>query len=1506
MSVWSRFMSCCCVLLATACASERPPINRVQPDALSKEFFVGDVGNPDDNPEFYWRNFVVDGTESQSMAGIGSWSGVDRVRWEITESMLFARKAYPIAVGADDKGLPGVRPTGAVVAAYPILKHFDILRSYNPSTGEELNVVEENSSDRPWYQRKFFRVDWSINLVDTPQWYDMFVGSLFGDIRVTPLTYYVNDPGHPDAPHFDVEQGYFDVTSKFFVKPDTLRFADGSSIPACLLVGLYTGSAVNNCDPQEAVVRSSYLRVDKVDPEDDFEPFVNTQAALEIVANPGGLGSSDSVGIVTPPRVQWDPQYGYTDAGMRRFMHIHNIWQKSHQTRGACQNDSDCGGGGSTCLPTGTCTVFCQYNGRADRDANGTDDQCENAVTGYQGSFGSQCSAKNRCTIPYRDRTVSPIAFWMNKETPEALTDTVNAQGEITKVGPTEDLGRTWNQVLRHSVAKAREVECRQTGDGDRATCQARYFVPGGIEMVTFGGWGIEQPQAEIEDVFVVCHNPVRDYDAKVCGAPGYSARVGDLRHNFLFYWPYASRAPWGGIANWNADPLTGRIIGASATTMGRSATYSAGFTRDLIMVANGELNVEDITRGTPAYIYQKQLREGRAPTTYAAEELRAITRSINAEHATIQLGFPQRSNLLANTESYFSLLHRTRPAGTNTRSHIEFEAVANKLRGTQFEAQVMDQNWLVDSLAMAQAPENVLQLASPLRGLERSHLAAAEANLLAGADRRGICYFEPFMGTVGNQDVQGVARYYKQKYSDEVLAASFPGEGAPALSRRRAEAIYDDLWKESYKGIQLHEVGHALGMLHQFSSSYDSTNYNPQYWQLRTGNGAKTASCNSQPRTGNVSDPAQDNCMGPRYLDPENKDELGQGDEPRPGINYFAHTSTMEYQNERFFESVGLGQFDKFTMNVLYGRVIETFDADRSDGLAVDEQATFAVRNYSQLIDYNLANWASPISGTDVFVQPMHYTEAARRMKLFDPNRCRDATPAEKQHAEWRIVLGKVCAPPPKDHARWDDFDSGPTAGNSYVAPRVRVKSNSKAAPNSIRWPYRWGVSNNAYLHTNPSDAGADVYEVTMETIRKFDYTYPFRYFRRGNRDWFYPFIPSRTVGEFYERLRSYHWGIANTNAYFRSFGDADYELLAGADDWWRPYVVAEREMFQAITRALLMPEIAGYRTATIQERANFGDLFVGQTKDLWLPISSQAQGRFALDAATARYISPSFDSGPGAGGSWEYQNWITWLGFSVEKNQAGRALTDGRPVFFTNDAANYLDGRGLSVSFRTDMPEAVDRLIGGLLSSDWDTIAPYVKSDEWSLESRFPGLYMTDLSARGADKPSRPATAQLVYPNVGYQQQISTLIWAHLFSRLDTDLTLANKMRIWVDGYLGQFSIPDEQQIRFTNPESGLTYIARKYGPDEIDGKVVDKGVASRMLARANLLLLRTFEVERDTQGDPILNAFGQPTVKLGPNGEPLLLNGSLQAEFRLYVGVLDASVQISNLVGFGPFNL
>lgn len=1490
------------LLLGTmGCAEEREPINRVQANALDKSFFVAGLADDTDNPQFYWRNFVVDGSEAQELVGIGSWSGVDRIKWEITEDRLIARKAYQPGQG-DNKG--ATHTDGLIVAAFAIEKHFDIVREYNPSTGEQLNVVGENTTDRPWFERKYMRVDWSVNEVDSPLWTDMFQGKVFGDIKVTPVAYYQSDANHPDAPHFDVEDGYFDITSKFFLEPSSMDspFVDLSGdVPACIVMGIYTGSAIETCDPQEAVIRSSFWRVDKSDPDQDYEPFENTTAELDIIGNPGGQGDAFSVGIVTAPVQEWDPQYGYTDEGMRKYMHRHNMWEQNHVTLGSCSSDADCGGeygSGAFCTTQGQCSVSCDYDNARDENKDGTEDSCAGRLAdlGYSGSKGSQCSPRNRCTLPYRDRTVKPIGYWMNAETPEALQDRLDDAGNVVEKGSTERLMGAWNQAFVFAAAKAREVECRRTGDGNRQACHEQFFEPGKIDMVEFGGWGIESPKDKTP-VFVTCHNPVREYDPELCGEVGESARVGDVRKNFLFYWPHASRAPWGGIANWNADPLTGQIIGASATTMGRSATYAAAMVRDIIMVANGELSMEDITSGVPATAYERRLQHGHAPKAYSQAQIEATTEQlgVGADNAYETLGtdMPAGDLMSLQRQRLQALDAASTPIGTSSSSHLKFQAIAGRLQSTEIEADLIDSNTLVDSAGMSPLTpmsDDVLELISPLRGGDSFVTSSVQRDLNHAFSSRGVCFGDHHAGHVGNTDIQGVAAYFAEKYSNDKLKSEFGEMSDGQLSKKRAELIYEDLWKDTYMGIQLHEVGHSIGMLHVFSSSYDSTNFNPQYWQLRTNEGRAAADCEGQVRENAGAPDAEDTCMGPRYLDPPTSEEMGRGSESRPGINYFGHTSTMEYQNERFFETVGLGAFDLHTVSALYGRVLSTFDPEvipTGEG----GQERFGARLFTQLTESELLYYGNPtINSGAVFTQSAHYTRAARLMKIWESMSCRDATDEEKRVAEWRIVNGKVCTHPKKDYAAWQDFvDDYPSPDIDFdTAPKVRVSYDY--AKDQIRWPFRWATSNNSYIHANPSDAGADVYETTMATIEKWEYNYPFTYFRRQNRDWYSRSIPSRTANRFYERLRATHWGIANDNARYKATGL--YSLVANNDDWHRPYVMAEKAMFTAIAKSLLAPQPGDY--TLVDASINLYDTDGG---------GQFSSPEFILDAATGRYVDPSFGGSADSGGSWSYQTWVEWTGYTQEKSDAAKALTDGRPVLFTISRDNYLDGRNVNINFRTDQPKALDRLLGGVLANDWHSVAMYVPPAQ-SNELEYPEPQMVDFFD---DDYQRPAGSRLVFPNLGYKQQLGLAVWAQIFGRLDSDLTLANKMRVWIDG-TSAATVPESEQIRFTNPDTGLTYVARRFGTESWMGRGIETGIASRMLEHANQLLVTVFLPQFDEDSGLVLNEYGQVQLQLDDDGRPKRRQEDTSEAFvnyRGYVGLLDSLVQIQDYVGYGPFN-
>jgi len=1420
-----------------ACAEERDPIDRTQPGILPKTFFVGkDLRSPTDDPEFRVKAFTVGSTVSQSTQTIGEFTAVDRIKWEITEDLLIGRRSYQEVAGADNRAQK--KTDGTVVAAYKILSHFDVRREYNPTTGEESNVIVENSSDRPWTDREFMRVDWSKNLVDSTN--DSARFFKYGG-KVTPVEYAITDPKAEDAPHVELDAGYFDVTNKFTVESPDVEFPWGS-IKECVIAGFLNGSASYDCNPQEATVRLSFA---KVQADEDFERFEDTNAWRDVVGNWGGSGDGANPWLGAP-RESWDPQYGVTDASTKRFKAIHNIWQKSHQAAKCSTNE--------------------------DKDGNGTADACENGKTGYAGHSGSQCDVyEQKCTIPVRDRKVKTIAYHLNKEAPAELQDEVDEKGNFKKRGTLEDLPYSWNQMLEVSVAYRREVECRKTGDGDRAACHAQYFEGDGSAdqkvMVSFGGWLIDKVKKQDVDkgapVLSACHNPVRSYDPEACGKPGDVARHGDIRKNFLIYWPYESRAHYGGVGANPPDPLTGETHGATATIMGRSATYAAAMQRDIVQLAMGDTSVDDVIKGVPAQRYAKMLQSGdTAPAGLTKglgdAEVQARLDAVDLKGLKSAAGLAPLAGGSALERGVQHTKERSKSSvdlAAYSRELAEFDAVASKLRGTPWEAQIVDQKWLAGALGAdprASASPAAMDLASPLRGMDPARVDAMHAWYTAKAEAKGECFDDAMMAAgAGSVYQASLAGHFKAKY----------GSLDPVT---RGKRIYEDLWREAVKGIGLHELGHSLGLRHNFASSWDAPNFNPQYWQLRTNESQSTGACSSA-RSGD-----KDSCMGPRYLDPMTKDEQGLDAESRPGIDYFANTSTMEYQLERFGETVGLGTYDLHAMKTLYGRVLETFD---DKVVPAKNQLNFAPKSFTQLQERDLV-----IDGGKIF---SHYTKTARLMKVFDAKRdCRPATDEEKATAGWRVVHGKVCSPAPKDHWSFEDFKSDeiPRVGISGV----KWHAIDKDGKDKVRWTYRYGEQYGAggYMHTVAGDSGADAYEVTQNHVRRFDLGYPWAYFRRGNREYNSMFLPQSTASRFFSRVRSYHWQIAT------DLGRADAAELVD-DDGMRPYVMAQNDIFSFLTRAVMMPEPGNYAQSATRTPVD-GKLPIF---DLAERSGGPALGAFTLGIVDGRYIGEEFDND--LGGSWDYQKYVSHAGFEVEKSMAMLQLVDPRPTLFTIARDNFLDGRATKINFRTDLPEATDRLLGGLLAEDWESIAPGVVDPAAGVSMPL------DFTKKSV---VRPQGSKILFPNIGYKQQLAMGMYAVLFSRLNSDMTLANKMRIWMAGDPAP-AVPGTREIRFLDPKSGYTYVASRFGDDVIDGKTVDRGVASRMLAHANALLAATYKVKRDAQGAPVLAANGLPELLLDASGAPQVESPDMEAVFRRYVGLIDSMRQIDRALAQGP---
>jgi hypothetical protein len=465
-SAWfKRFgMAAVAGLLALAsnvgCAPSREPINRVQPLALKKADLVGDIHHPENAPEWYMRSLITEVQRTNPWVSDGLQDLTRRVRFEITENYLIVRNAFEYIKNTDGKG--GVSANGDsdakhkaiegyIVAVYKIEKHFNVQQSYNPSTGELTNISEENSTDVPWYDREYFRVDWSTNHVDDPNqifWWE----SYSGDIHWDPLAFFESDPSKPNASNFgEIGTGYFDVTNRWIAGPQTFDYY-GYQVPYCLLKNMqmypstYSEGSVE-CSDQEVTLRTAYW---KVDPSRDYETREVTSWEANIQAQ------------LTLDRSGYDRNYGIVDDTWHIYTMRYNIWDKSH-----------------------TATVCGKNNVKTDGDKTCTD-----------ANPNSTCDMNAKlCTIPYTDRKVRPITFFLDPELPEYLWPSTE-----------HGLGQ-WNTALMTAVSNAREAECRRVG-GDRTTCHGQFFTNAAIDPAQ-----ADDPKGD--PVVVMCHNPVTDKDNK-------------------------------------------------------------------------------------------------------------------------------------------------------------------------------------------------------------------------------------------------------------------------------------------------------------------------------------------------------------------------------------------------------------------------------------------------------------------------------------------------------------------------------------------------------------------------------------------------------------------------------------------------------------------------------------------------------------------------------------------------------------------------------------------------------------------------------------------------------------------------------------------------------------------------------------------------------------------------------------------------------------------------------
>jgi hypothetical protein len=1526
-SAWKKMLGllamagCLAIGGATAgCQSERATVNRIQATPIKKADLVGDnYMDPTQAPEWYMRNTIIGVQRTNPFFSDGLQDIVRRVRYEIQEQYLIVRDAYEYVANSDGHGAPaGKTNNGAIVAMYPITSHFDIKQGYNQVTGENLNFYEENTTDRVWYEREYIHVDWSQNLVNDPNFFEVWYPKAFGELHAQPVQYFEEDPRQPDASNFaELSSGYMDVTSRWVVQAGTTSgFQDdygfwhsyGLDLPQCLLTNFDLNPSMATegsieCNDQEIVIRTSMMKVPVGDQSTDYE-------AREVDGQ-----SEQIVGAFYQQRLGYDREYGVTDKTWHWWLIRYNIWQKSHV-------DSALDDSGNV-VHSNVCG--------ADDDKGAADAYCSGAF-----DPNSYCDMNAKlCTIPFTNRTVRPIAFYVDHDLPTQLLPS------------TQRAVDDWNQALRMAVAVARESECRRLTDSadSRDACHARFFVVNGDLS------NPDTPSTSIPDVAVMCHNPVVAADSPACDHDKKDAdgnpvvrRKGDIRHHMIAWWPNPSFEAPLGVVVLGQDPLTGEHVTSMANIFGDGMESAISIYRDWIQLANGDFSPSDYVNGLPEQLYgtatvpmpndpkrdpsldamHAQWARKKTGEGMSGAEMKARLHGIDPTSTVNRLGMAKALEGLTTVDQKMEAVKAyiakmgvlgTPSFGGWNEFKQKLDHQTGKLIKSGMESQAANSQWDASLGLDPSSATNpgVVGATSPLEDMSPAMADMVDATWRDHWEQYPGCRYPSNVWKIAYGHFDGVAAKFKARYPDGGTAsgplADMAGVTGQTIDRVvRGKLIYWELFNVVYTDVLEHEMGHNFSEDHDFGASWDSVNYFPQYWTMRAhGVSLKdptNAACDPNPATPRKpTDP--DNCMGPRYLDPETTDELGTtpGNE-HDQISAYSVSSFMDYhEDSRYWGPSGLGQYDKMAAKFIYGNVVELFDDEDKSLITGVHSVAYNIK--STLVSMLGGDWQynfnSPV-GT--FSQPMHYTEIARRLNLFDPRRCRPSTPDEDASGVAQYHL--VCAPVQRDHAFVRDMvtenvkDGSQTDYLGYW--RTRDGYEGCSGPNGasgckIRWPYKYGPSHFAnYPHIAVFDQGADFYEVTNDAINWHLLHNAVGFYRAGRREWNPMEMRWHIYRSHYNHMHLLAWDAINSATRDASFfpGTAiDANPIATSDDWGRPAMIAMTQLFDLFQDELLRPQPGGYDSpATLP----------GQSHPLYGVPLTGVGSEFQLGALDASYIDNEYDQTQG------YQQfaYMRRLGHYAEKPLAAIGLVDSRPPLSIVARDTYLDGRNVMFSFRSAMPLAVDRLFAGVFAQDWDTVAPYTIAGE-PVEDGMSPLHSVKLWNFDGAAITRPAGAKLVDPMLGYATQQPSMLFTLLYQPIDSNMELVNRARVWVEGGPEGVTVPDDQKVSFYDPADGLTWGASKFGTEVLDGKTVEIGIGARMLNHANDLLAAAYNVKVDASGTVVYGTDHRPVID-PTSSDPTKLtikDADASEKLKQYVGLLNVTRQLLWYLGFGPLD-
>jgi hypothetical protein len=1078
---------------------------------------------------------------------------------------------------------------------------------------------------------------------------------------------------------------------------------------------------------------------------------------------------------------------------------------------------------------------------------------------------------------------------------------------------------------LAHKDLKKDEKKCEALAD---SVGKQRGYSPGVISI------------AKMDEMVVLCHSPVLAGDPPACGdarlpegkseedcaaaaarqkeveaAEGdieeseedataradlmaacntaLRVRRGDLRyHQVNVITEPQVPSPWG-IYTDAHDPLTGMTVSASINVWSHITDMWSQKVVDMARLQKGELSPADVTEGEYVYDWSQAAEAAagggalpRLTREQVDERIREFTRGdgpavpVNVE--TFAKANPEAVAAAANLNQELTGVMAAYDAASTTGA--TYMARAHAALGSQTEASLM--NKMIQQLNGVEGiplSEGLMDLVSPLRGGNPAmlrDLRHMKENALA---ERGACVLHEAEAPLG---IAALADVLEQKFG------VFNAKDAPEVQQQRAERMRKWIAHRAHYSVIAHEMGHSMGLRHNFVSSSDAWNFRPQYWQLRTSDGQVKTPCKEL-------SPDGVNCVGPRYFDPVTSEEKSNL------IWMFMHSSIMEYPGETTQDFLGLGAHDFAAIRMVYGDAVAVYKDD-SYKLGSDRGNTALAKmdNFGGImgISHRFKN------------ESVHYSRLQELFELIKG--CAAVNPSSFKPARWdETLLGKFsplvdalivnvggeysrCRQQEVDYVDWDDLRSPDGQEFSgYYRGGGSVDKDGR-----IRVPYgfatdRWADLGNLSVYRH--DNGADAYEIFNFLITQQEVSHVFDNYRRGRQEFSVRSAADRSLTRYNTKLRDGAKGLGLLRNVYEDFSTAmgyDFNGFwpAIAPMFFSENILASGLVFDHFTRMASRPQAGEHYRPQYDQVLRSTEDAPGEVGDSQVVVPNGATGLFGNVAPGGRPVENRL-----AGNMGEYGSEFTVnAGSYYDKISVAMLMTESVDNFISDSREDFVDARYRAVSLADLFPDGYRRFLGNVLTGDDFVKGPRIASkangtpmvDSESLpqagigwtswwtetpESCFPAGGTTVCasygSPKGPFKPKAPAAVTVLDPQLGWEVQKFFIAWTLLYLPENAQQTWLDMMRVWE---LGKDADPGfENRIEFHNP-FGKTYVAKTFGRETIFGRSVEKGIAARVLQYANDLVNKGFVTEAgpDINGDgapdwfiPVLNAdTGEPLVK------------------------------------------